>query len=351
MSLTICDWKHGKRWVYSITYDEALVELHRFAVPYHEEFGIPGHVEAVAGHIGKVRQIGQSSYNGFHHMGAEGLRDLLARGWGVGNHSWSHEVIGPDDVDRELGDAKKLLEDAIGAPVPLYCAPGSNVNMADHVLQAAQRFGYLGAMSITDALNLPSPQRRNGGDNQLWLNRTPLHEQYYEPFFSAYDPFRNIRYAQEQGGWIIDYCHCPLEKAVHPNKDCSEAQLRRRFEAVLAEGGDAVWCANPDEAINYRVTRRHATVETLQADDDAHRYRLLLTDLPKDVTCTELTLDLVTEAAWCARPRVTVTLRDECPATVIPQLVRPRTLRFTVEAHDGMEIGIGAPDAARRIDA
>jgi hypothetical protein len=341
MNLSLCDWKHGKRWVYSITYDEALEELHRFAVPYHEQLGIPGHVEAVAGHIGRVRQIGQSSYNGFHHMGPDGLRDLLARGWGVGNHSWSHEVIGPDDVQRELGDAKKLLEDAIGAPVVLYCAPGSNVNMADHVLEAARRLGYLGAMSITDALNRP-------GDELFWLNRTPLHEQYYEPFFSAYDPFRNIRYAQEEGGWIIDYCHCPLEKAVHPNKDCSEAQLRRRFETVLSEGGDDVWCANPDEAINYHVTRRHTRVETLSAGPYEHRWRLRMADLPEAVTCTELTLEAVTEAAWCAMPRVELEL-DGNRQIIIPQLIRPRTLRFTVEAADGMEIIIGRGDPARRL--
>ena len=55
MALTVAPWKYGKQWVYSITYDEALSELHRFAIPYHEEFGIPGHVEAVAGHIGKIR--------------------------------------------------------------------------------------------------------------------------------------------------------------------------------------------------------------------------------------------------------------------------------------------------------
>ena len=341
MSLALCNWKHGKTWVYSITYDEALEELHRFAVPYHEEFGIPGHVEAVAGHIGKVRQLGQSSYNGFHHMGPKGLRDLIARGWGVGNHSWSHEVIGPDDVVRELGDAKKLLEDAIGAPVSLYCAPGSNVNMADHVLEAARRFGYLGAMSITDALNRPS-------DELFWLNRTPLHEQYYEPFFSAYDPYRNIRFAQEEGAWIIDYCHCPLEQAVHPNKDCSEAQLRRRFEAVLSEGGDAVWCANPDEVISYHVTRRHTRAEKQPADDGIHRYRLSITGLPEGVRCTDLTFDLVTEAAWCAIPRVSIAAPGREPETVIPQLLRPRTLRFTIEARDGLEISVGAPVAHRR---
>src|ERR1051326_4147739 len=278
MPLTICDWKYGKQWVYSITYDEALSELHRFAVPYHEEFGIPGHVEAVAGHIGKQRQLGQSSYNGFHHMGPEELRDLVARGWGVGNHSWSHEIITPERVDQELRQAKEVLEEAIGAPVPLYCSPGDNTNMADHVLAACREYGYLGAMSLTDALNRP-------GDELFWLNRTALHDQFYGPFFSEFDPYRNIRHAQGQHGWIIDYCHYPLETPVHRNKDCSEAQLHRRFEAVLSEGGDSVWCANPDEVIDYHLTRRHVRIEALREDATVQSYRLSFEPLPPGVSC------------------------------------------------------------------
>ena len=83
MSLTICPWKYNKRWVYSITYDEALVDLHRFAIPIHEEYGIPGHVEVVVGQLGEVRNLGSSSYNGYRHMNGDELKDLLTRGWGV----------------------------------------------------------------------------------------------------------------------------------------------------------------------------------------------------------------------------------------------------------------------------
>jgi hypothetical protein len=326
MALTICKWKYGKQWVYSITYDEALEELHRFAIPYHEELGVPGHVEAVAGHIGVVRQLGQSSYNGFHHMGPEGLRDLIARGWGVGNHTWSHEVVLPGMVDREIGEAKQVLEEACDAPVPLYCAAGSNVNMADHVLEACRRYGYLGAMSITDALNRP-------GDELFWLNRTALHESMYEPFYNEYDPYRNIRHAQADNGWIIDYCHCPLEKAVHPHKDCSEAQLRLRLETVLAEGGDAVWCANPDEVIYYHTTRRHTRIETVHATAAEHVYRITFDGLPPQVACRALTLEAEVPAAWCRNPAVWV---DGSP--ILPELVRPCRLRFTVDVSEGMEI-------------
>jgi hypothetical protein len=331
MSLRICDWKYGKRWVYSVTYDEALEELHRFAVPHHEELGIPGHVEAVAGHIGKVRQLGSSSYNGYHHMGPDGLRDLIARGWGVGNHTWDHELVRPDTVGRDIGEAKRVLEDACGAPVPLYCASGDNSNMSDHVLAACRKYGYLGAMSITDALNLP-------GDELFWLNRTALHEQYYGPFFSDYDPYRNIRYAQERGGWIIDYCHCPLEQAVHPNKDCSEAHLRLRFETVLAEGGDAVWCANPNEVAYYHATRRHTHVEALRETGLERVYVLRFGGMPDAAVCRALTLEVDTPAAWCREAAVWVD-----GARRNAELVRPRLLRITVDAADGMEIAVRAP--------
>ena len=80
MALRICDWKHDKRWVYSITYDEALADLHRFTIPHHEDLGVPGHVEVVVGQIGEVRNIGTSTFNGFRHMNAGELKELIARG-------------------------------------------------------------------------------------------------------------------------------------------------------------------------------------------------------------------------------------------------------------------------------
>ena len=334
MSLSICPWKYGKRWVYSITYDEALADLHRFAVPMHEEYAIPGHVEVVVGQIGEIRNIGNSSFNGYRHMNGTELRDLLARGWGVGNHSWSHEVIAPEMVDREIGQAKSVLEEALGEPIILYCSPGDNTNMADHVLEACRRHNYLGAMSLTDALNLP-------GDELFWINRTALHDHYYPPFYSAYDPYRNIRQAQEMQGWIIDYCHCPLETAVHPNKDCSEAQLRQRIETVLSEGGDAVWCAVPEEAHSYHLMRRHARIEEVgrngTQDDDANtqRYRIALPDLPEQVPYRSLTLEVSVPAAWCRDPRVTVDGQE-----LAAEVVRPGVLRVTIPVRDGSEVEV-----------
>ena len=344
MSLSICPWKYGKRWVYSITYDEALADLHRFAVPMHEEYGIPGHVEVVVGQMGEIRHIGNSSFNGYRHMNADELRDLIARGWGVGNHSWSHEVITSETVKREIGQARQVLEEALDVPIILYCSPGDNTNMSDHVLEACRRYGYLGAMSLTDALNLPV-------DELFWINRTALHDHYYPPFYSAYDPYRNIRQAQENQGWLIDYCHCPLETPVHPNKDCSEAQLRKRIEAVLSEGGDAVWCAVPEEALSYHLMRRHARIEKVDGGEagetggkatgstaESQRFRIGLPGLPDQVPYRSLTMQARVPPAWCRDPRVVVD-----GETRAAEVVRPGVLRFTTQVRDGTVVEMGSP--------
>ena len=79
----------------------------------------------------------------------------MARGWGVGNHSWSHKAVNAETAALELRQAREVLEAAIGRLVTVYCAPGSNVNMNDGALEGCRQHGYLGAMGITDALNRP----------------------------------------------------------------------------------------------------------------------------------------------------------------------------------------------------
>ena len=283
-TLTICDWPQDKRWVYSITFDEALADLHRFAIPILDESDVPGHLEVVVGQMGEVRKIGESSFNGFRHMNATELREMLARGWGVGNHTWSHHLIEPGDVDREIGHAKQTLEEATDEPITVYCSAGDNSNMAPHVLEACRQFGYLGAMSLTDALNRPDDE------DLLWMNRTFLHDQGYAPFFSEFDPFRNIAHARHDRGWLIDYLHCPLEEPVHRNKDCSKDQLRRRIETVVSEGGNDVWLARVEDAMDYRYVRRHARIESVDHGADGEAWRVSTEALPAGVRRRSLTL-------------------------------------------------------------
>ncbi len=295
----VCPWPDDKRWVYSITFDEALSDLHRFVIPILARHGVPGHLEVVVGQMGEIRKVGESSFNGYKHMGADELKEMLARGWGVGNHSWSHLQTNADTAERELGESKRVLEDAIGEPITIYCSSGDNSNMNDGALAACRRFGYLGAMSITDALNRPDDK------DLLWMNRTFLHTQGYYPFYNEFDPFRNIQHARRDRGWIIDYLHCPLEKAVHPNKDCSADELRQRIETVCSEGGCEVWLARVEDAVDYRYTRQSVKIEPHGEGE----FRISTQKLHPAVTRRSVTLELPAGAWGASINNESVTVR------------------------------------------
>jgi peptidoglycan/xylan/chitin deacetylase (PgdA/CDA1 family) len=282
--ISVSNWFGDKQWVYSITFDEALSELHLFTIPILEKYGVPGHVEVVVGQMGQERHLLQSSYNGMHHMGVPELRDLLKRGWGVGTHSWSHTYLNLANLDRELTGSKHVLEDAIGVPVTVYCSPGGNFNMSEEILAQCRVDGFLGAMSLYEALNRPDDV------DLLWLNRTFLHDNGPDTFDCEFDPFRKIMHAQRDHGWIIDYLHCPLEKPVHPRKDCSVAHLQERIETLVNVGGDDVWLAKVEDPMDYRYTRRHVCVDLV----GERQYHLSTPGLPPSVQNHWLTFALPT---------------------------------------------------------
>jgi peptidoglycan-N-acetylglucosamine deacetylase len=74
------------------------------------------------------------------------LRALRANGFEIGAHSVSHRAL-PDlrepDLVREVQDCKQILEQSLGASVPMFCYPNGRYN--SRVTRHVQRAGYAGA--------------------------------------------------------------------------------------------------------------------------------------------------------------------------------------------------------------
>ena len=242
-------WKGGKRWVYSVSYDEGCRLLLEYALPLHRKYGIPGHVALVASQVGRPRDVPGSSYNGLMILSAEEVRSLCAEGWGVSCHGLTHGPITPENAWQEVAEARLVLEQTLGMPVTIFCVPGNNDNHPAAAAVAAQA-GYKALLTIYDRVNTV--------DSDLFaLGRVPLHSEYPPPFYSAYDPYKRLHQAMDLGGWVIDYCHCPLPgKAIHPWKDCTLEQLEERFETVLRVGENEVWLAEPNEVVEYILQTR-----------------------------------------------------------------------------------------------
>ncbi len=327
LTITPCTWKHGKRWAYSVTFDEALIELYDYTIPVHQELGIPGHVEVVVGHLGTVRKIGASSYNGYRHMSGPELRDLIAMGWGVGNHSWSHGDVAAD-LETEVRQAKKVLEEAIGARVVAYTAPGDNNNMKPVIIEALKEAGYLCALGVTDDVNSP--------DGDLWfLNRAANLHQGFGPLWAAFDPYHRLAQARSRSAWVIDYCHCPSPHIPHENKDVYIHEHRARLEALLEMGGSEVWMATVEEITDYILCRRQARIAAHRDGDGATVFDLSLEDVPEPVACRQLTLDITLPPAL-----------QRCPRLVVDGVVTPAMLaghgviRATVDLTDPVTLKV-----------
>jgi len=237
-------WKDGKKWVYSITYDEGCAALMDHAVPVHREFGIPGHVAVLASQIGIPRNVPGSSYDGMMILSKEQIHALCGEGWGVSCHSMTHAGVRTENAECEVVESRKVLEDALDLPIRMFCVPGNNEGYPP-AREVAGKAGYHSILTIYDEVNTKDT-------DLLRLCRCPLHTEYPPPFYSKFDPYKRLHQAVDVGGWVIDYCHCPMPgKAIHAWKDCTLEELRERFETVTRVGGDDVWLAEPNEVVEF----------------------------------------------------------------------------------------------------
>ena len=245
-------WKDGKKWVYSITYDEGCELLLKHTVPIHREFGIPGHVALVSSQLGVKRDVPGSSYHDMMILSPAQMRDLIAEGWGASCHSMTHVGVTHENAAVEVADARQVLADALGVEIPIFTVPGSNHGHPPSIA-VAPGAGYQAIFTIYDWVN-------TFDTDLLWLGRSPLHTEYPGPFYSAFDPWKRLQQAKALGGWVVDYCHCPMpDTPIHPAKDCTTQELRARFEAVKEIGGDDVWLAEPNEVVEFLAANEEAT--------------------------------------------------------------------------------------------
>jgi peptidoglycan/xylan/chitin deacetylase (PgdA/CDA1 family) len=241
-------WQDGKRWAYSITYDEGVQKLLERVAPLHRQYGIPGHVALVASQIGVLRDVPGSSFDGWMILSQAEIDGLCAEGWGVSCHSMTHAATTPENADTEVVQARTTLEQALGRPVTLYCVPGNN-DSYPAALAVAAAGGYRAIMTITDEVNAPDA-------DLMRLGRVPIHTRYPGPFYSVFDPYKRLHQARDLGGWVIDYCHCPTPgQPVHEAKDCTLEELEQRFDTVRQVGGDEVWLAEPNEVVEFLMGR------------------------------------------------------------------------------------------------
>ena len=79
---------------------------------------------------------------------ADDLRTLSTAGFEIGAHTVSHAILtglGPEELTREIGECKIVLQQILGAEITMFCYPKGRFNA--EVVSAVRRAGYRGARS------------------------------------------------------------------------------------------------------------------------------------------------------------------------------------------------------------
>ena len=258
----ICRWKYDAPFAYSMTYDEGTVDTLANALPVHEQFGFPGHVDVVAGQLGQKREAFASSLNDYVHMSADELKFLLGRGWGVGNHSWSHYVYPCQpgvDLYREVVWSKYRLEDAIGHPVRIFTIPNDAYNY--EAVLALVKQHYLACAFIDGSPNREGFDLYKIGNFMVAAGGFRPRPGWPEELKTEHLTLDFVRDA-----WLYETSHLCMWDVPQAHKCVTPEYMTARFEKLNAISGGKLWAATPDDVIDYVLMRRHMRIENVRTE-------------------------------------------------------------------------------------
>lgn len=116
-----------------ITFDDGHVSNHQYALPLLQSRGLQARFFITVGWTGQKPG----------YMGWPELRSLHDAGHHIGAHGWTHTLLthcSSKDLQLELVDARRALEDKLGTSITTMSLPGGRFNR--RVLAACQEAGY-----------------------------------------------------------------------------------------------------------------------------------------------------------------------------------------------------------------
>jgi peptidoglycan/xylan/chitin deacetylase (PgdA/CDA1 family) len=132
--LTVAEWCSSARpeRTLILTFDDGHVSNHSAAFPILREFGLKATFFITAGRIGTGETMNWSE-----------IRELHAAGMEIGSHTLTHRspsTLSDTELEYELSESRRILEDGLGAPVTSISSPTGFFN--PRMCDLAQKVGY-----------------------------------------------------------------------------------------------------------------------------------------------------------------------------------------------------------------
>jgi peptidoglycan/xylan/chitin deacetylase (PgdA/CDA1 family) len=142
-----------------ITFDDFFSETVEYAAPVLEEFKFPACFFVVTDYLDRrdkfawLQNSGQYPSAGTREM----VRELARKGFEIGSHTCSHPRLNsltPPQLDHELRDSRKALEDICGKQVEFFAYPYGDVSTTSVTIrQAIKESGYAAGLGTLVGTN------------------------------------------------------------------------------------------------------------------------------------------------------------------------------------------------------
>lgn len=268
LSARFAVWKNDAPFAYTMTYDEGTVDCLANAYPVHEQFGFPGHVNVVAGQLGRQRNSYRSSLNDYVHMSVDELGFLIGHGWGIGNHSWSHFVYPCQpglDMYREIVWSRYTLEDQLDRPVRIFALCNDAYNYGP-MIDLVKDSHLACIANCFPSPNAPDVDLHKIGNMRLSSAPYPPRPSWPEMLTTP-----RIDLDSMAGRWLLDTTHLCMWEVPQPHKCVTPADLTQRFEKLTEISDGRLWAATPDEVVDYILMRSALTVQPDPKDSTGNR--------------------------------------------------------------------------------
>lgn len=141
---------NAKRLV-GLTFDDGYENFLQYALPVLERFGFSATVFVVAGMLGEENdwEFRRDPRPRMKLLGAEGVREVSARGMEVGSHSMTHPKLTdlePELLEEEVSDSRQVLGEVLGEEVDGFSYPYGFIDGAS--VQAVRRAHYAYACAV-----------------------------------------------------------------------------------------------------------------------------------------------------------------------------------------------------------
>ena len=269
----ICPFKYGKQWAYALEIDDGPKWARTFAVPFLAEYGFTDAPPGVAG--GKARPFVGGLAVIVNSIGAndasvnwDDLTSMTAAGWGVLNHSLSHNGRSWGDEAGRLSDVQ-IAEDAFWSHALIAYGLGTGRAPTGYVYANGymdyNRGGVLDRLGVRIATRVggQTPADVTTGEiNWLDYGRSYLDEGTWVADQKS-DPMSGFPVRDGDGPvnrFIIDFTHVIDAKPESANHQRWRTRLKTISESWGAKGKDNLWCAPTGEVADYLRAVRVAKV-------------------------------------------------------------------------------------------